>query len=433
MIAKQILSNSRGNFMRKFGMCLILGLSPFVSMALEAQALTWDQCVQETAHNNAAIKAAYQSWQSATSQVSATKSAFLPAVSGSFSVNYGKNTANPAAKADDSYAASLIVSQNILNGWADEARVEQSKATASIAEATLKISKAQTSYDLKTAYASLVYAQRATRLQENIQQRRKTNLDLVGLRFDNGSENKGSVLLSQAYLQQADFNIIQARNSIQVASAQLARALGRDETALLTVTEVIPVTPIPTSPDYRTLAVQTPQRVQAVFREQSADSGIKLAKAGYFPTVGVSGTYGRQGDVMFPRDDAWSVGITVNVPIFNGGRDYYTTQSAIATRSAVGSSREDLDRQLITTLSTALTRLVEAKKNLEVTESFLKASEMRAEIGRGRYNNGLLSFDDWDLIETDLINRQQNYISSERDFVLAEANWENVLGTGSLK
>lgn len=413
-----------------FVFSLIIALG---AQRVQAETLSWEQCVAEAAKNNAAIKAAYESWQASKSSIQSTRSAYFPQVGASFAANYGRNMAIPESEPLDSYSASISVSENIFNGYADKARIEQSEANASIAEAQLTITQAQTSYDLKTAYANLVYAQRAIRLQENIRDRRRSNLNLVDLRFENGSENKGSVLLSKAYLDQAELNIIQARNTIQTANSQLARAMGRNETGLLTVDERVPSISYPESPDFYVLASTTPQRTQAILREKSADSQITLAKAGYFPTLGVSGTYGRQDDEFFPRDDSWSIGLVLNVPIFNGGRDYYATQSAISSRSSAGSSREDLERQLVTTLTSALARLVEAKKNLEVAQSFLKATEMRAEIGRGRYNNGLLSFDDWDLIESDLISRQQAYILSQRDYVIAEAAWENALGTGSIK
>ncbi len=408
---------------------LCIGLSPHLS----AETLSWEQSVNEATQNNSAIKSAQQTLEASYSSKRANESSFYPQIGANFSGNYGRNLAIPNSKAGDSYSASLTVSENIFNGWADTARVQQSDANAKISEAQLAITKAQTSYELKTAFANLVYAQRAIRLQENIRDRRKSNLNLVDLRFESGSENKGSVLLSKAYLDQSELNIIQAKNSIQTASSQLARALGRSETDTLSVDETIPTISIPTQLDMQALALNTPQRQQAVLKEKSAESSITLAKAGYFPTVGISGTYGRQDDSFFPRDDNWSLGFSVNIPIYNGGRDYYSTQSAIASRASAGSAREDLDRSLVASINNAYARLIEAKKTLEVTQSFLKATEMRAEIGRGRYNNGLLSFDDWDLIESDLIFRQHALIASQRDYVIAEAAWENALGTGSIK
>ena len=61
---------------------------------------------------------------------------------------------------------------------------------------------------------------------------------------------------------------------------------------------------------------------------------------------------------------------------------------------------------------------------------FLKAAEVRSEIARAQYQNGLLSFEDWDLIENDLIDKQKAMLTSQRDAVVARAAWEKMLGTG---
>src|SRR5689334_21911379 len=119
--------------MRISGTRLFLLCWAFLSFELQAETLSWEQCVSEASKNNAAVKSAYESWQASSSQINATKSAFLPQVSASFSANYGKNMAIPNSETEDSYNASVQISQNIFNGWADQARVEQSDATAAIA------------------------------------------------------------------------------------------------------------------------------------------------------------------------------------------------------------------------------------------------------------------------------------------------------------
>jgi outer membrane protein TolC len=58
---------------------------------------------------------------------------------------------------------------------------------------------------------------------------------------------------------------------------------------------------------------------------------------------------------------------------------------------------------------------------------------LRAEIARSKYNNGLTTFDDWDLIESDLINRQRAVLSSQGNRVVAEAAWEQAQGRGALQ
>jgi outer membrane protein len=403
-----------------------------LSSSLSAETLSWKQVLAEASRNSPVIKSANASVQSNESLIRANQSANLPALSATFTADYGTNNNQIPEDPGDSYLATLSLSQNIFNGWETTARVEQARVNTTIAETNLLISKAQLSNDLKTAYANLIYAQRAIRLQESIRDRRKANLDLVELRFQNGAENKGSVLLSKAYLQEADLRLMQARNSIDESRAQLARAIGRDRVSDLQVEENLPMEPVSPKPDLQKLAMETPQRKQAIQKEKLADADITLAKAGYFPNLSLDGSYGKRDRFFFPENESWSVGVSLTIPIFNGGRDYYSTQSKIASRTVAGANREDIDRQLLVTLQTALARLQEAKRSVDVNRAFLSAAEMRSEIGRGRYNNGLLSFEDWDLIESDLISRQQSSIQSQRDYSIAEAAWENAIGKGSI-
>ena len=77
-------------------------------------------------------------------------------------------------------------------------------------------------------------------------------------------------------------------------------------------------------------------------------------------------------------------------------------------------------------------RTRQAIERLKVDESFRAAAIARAEIARRKYNNGLLSFEDWDIIENDLIFRQKNYLSSLQTRVTSEAAWERDRGTGAI-
>ena len=63
----------------------------------------------------------------------------------------------------------------------------------------------------------------------------------------------------------------------------------------------------------------------------------------------------------------------------------------------------------------------------------MSAATVRSVISRAKYNNGLLAFEEWDQIETDLINRQKTALQNLRDRIIAEASWLLAQGTGVLK
>lgn len=128
----------------------------------------------------------------------------------------------------------------------------------------------------------------------------------------------------------------------------------------------------------------------------------------------------------------WSFGVTLSLPLFNGGKDLYTTQSASSLLRAAYFNQAHVDRTLLAKLQQLSASYEEAVQQLAVDQDFVQAAQVRAEIGRQKYNNGLLNFEDWDTIESDLIVRQKNVLQGQRDRIVNEAAWEQALGKGVL-
>ena len=59
---------------------------------------------------------------------------------------------------------------------------------------------------------------------------------------------------------------------------------------------------------------------------------------------------------------------------------------------------------------------------------YVAAADIRAEISRQQYDDGLLSFENWDLIENDLINKRKGLLDSQRAALLAETAWWRATG-----
>lgn len=74
----------------------------------------------------------------------------------------------------------------------NKARISEAEGKVILTEANLRTVKAKLSYDLKTIFASVVYAQDSLKLAKNILKRRADNLNLVGLRFQGGRGIRGS-------------------------------------------------------------------------------------------------------------------------------------------------------------------------------------------------------------------------------------------------
>jgi len=405
---------------------LMLGLASSLWAAPPA-TLVWEASVEEAAAGNPELRAARANVTAAGHSASAAHSGNLPQLSAGAGYS---DSSGSATTGGGNYSTSLSLSQNLFSGFQDSARIEQGAAVLEQTEAGLASVKARLSQELKSAFAGLQFAQDNVTLTDKIVQRLEENLRLVELRFEGGRENKGSLLLTQATLAQARYENLQARQTLASAQAQLARVLGRSELAGLQVIGGVPVTPPETAPDFPQLVQQIPELMQARAQERSAAADVTLARSGFYPSVDVSGSVGREGEDWEPDRDRRTVGLNLSVPLFSGGRDYYTTKSAVASLEAASSNRDNLERQLLVRLKQAWAGYVESEEKLKVDQAFLEAAVLRAEIARSRYNNGLMSFEDWDRIENDLIQRQKTVLQSQRDRVTAEAAWEQAQGKG---
>ncbi len=392
--------------------------------------LTWEACVQEAWTHNADVQTARANRDAAYYQSRSAYSGYLPQLSASTGYSDSNDGATTTTGTSAPYSASLSLTQNLFAGFQDQAKVAQGAANYTVAEAGLAAAAARLNHDLRSAFAGLGYAQTNVTLTDEIVRRLQENVRLVELRYEGGRENKGSYLLTRATLGQARFEHLQARQALATAQAQLARTLGRPPSDELRVTGAVPGEPPPAQPDFARLAEQTPDYRQAAAQEKSAAAGVTLARAPFYPSLNLTGTTVRDGDHWFPDDSRRIVGLTLSVPIFSGGKDYYDTQSAISNLAAATTGKQSVDRQAVVNLKQAHAAFVESVEKLKVDEDFLEAATTRADIARAKYQNGLISFEDWDRIENDLILRQKTLLQSQRGRVTAEAVWELTFGKG---
>lgn len=393
--------------------------------------MSWEDCIEKAAKNNPDIQSARSELRSAEAKAKGAYSGFLPQISGDLNYNSGQfSSGSSGSFTTDEYSASVSANQNIFAGFHDKALVRQTAANRNAARSALEHMGVQISFELKSAFTNLLYAQNNSRLQDEIIKRRNENANMVRLRFDAGMENQGNTLLSDAFLNQAKYEKHQAVRSIEVAFQQLAKVLGMEKAGTIMISGKIPISRPEKDPNFIEIALDNPQYRQSMEKERAAKAGVTLAKSNFSPQLVVSATASKEGDKWPPSDDNTTYGFNVGIPIFNGALNYFTYKSSRSDLLTSGFNKESLENQLLSKLKQTYATFLDALEKLEVDKAFLVAATVRAEIARGKYNNGLLTFENWDIIENDLISKQKLVLLSERDLYLAEAAWMQAQGKG---
>ena len=397
--------------------------------------LSWRECIRLAIDNNAEYRAAQATRNAVFELEGVARAGFLPTLSAGASATRQQTDAGGGGSIFSSptlFDVNLTANENLFNGLGDQARLRLARANTAAADATLKIAKAKLSFDLKAGYENLLSSKAFIDLQQAIVAQREYNMRMVKLRFEGGQENKGSVLQSEAYLEEARLNLVQAHYAYRTSQAQLRKLLGIDEVVNFDVSDSVPTSDVEYRDlDFKSILLTTPVHENAQSVEESAQQNVAANRSAFYPTLGLAAATGQGGDTFLPGGDRrWSVALNLSIPLFNGGKDYYNVRSASEDYIAQARLRNNIDQALQVSLQDAYFVYSSSMTRLKIDKSFQEALQVRAKIGRAKYKQGLLSFDDWDRIENDLIDRENKFLSSSRDRVTAEAAWEQAQGKG---
>ena len=416
--------------MKCFALIVAIALVAWSTPADVTELLTLEESYAQAAAANANIESAKETARAAAFRVKAREASLKPELTGD--ANFNRSGDDQSTESRDQSAVSLDARQVLFSGHSIRAEIRQAHAQARIAEAEVVVQLANVGGRVRSAFATLVFAQDQIGLSQSIAERRRQNADLVDLRFQTGKEHKGSLLRSQANLKQAIFDVEEAVRSCRVAQRDLAGAIGRSMFDTLVATGSLDVVVNKQQPDFLRLMSDTPQYRKALDTIRAAEAAVVIANAPFYPEISAFGSYGIAGDNWRPDAESWSVGLAMGFSFFDGRGDFNEVQAAKAeVRQAEAELRVTADTILLD-LETRWAELENALERLAVREAFLEASQVRAEISRTQYAAGTLSFEDWDLIEDELISAQKDMLAARRDAVLADAAWQKACGISPL-
>jgi outer membrane protein len=396
--------------------------------------LTWEQCVRMALAHNPDLEVFRDNVLNSDAVRRGAYSQLYPQISLSFGAT--RSYVGPYLGAPSSYAneftGQISLTQTIFNGFLTEGNIAQGRAQLALAFANLDSQKALTSFDLKTAFAQVIYAQENVEIARRIIDIRQNNARLVKLLYDSGNEDKGAWLLSKANLDLAIFSLNQAVRNVDVSDEQLVVILGQDLPRPLEAIGKLATAPLPIKPDFHELAVQTPAYFQHRAQVDAAAEGITVAQAAFYPTLGVDANANRGGAFFAPRQTTASAGVSVSYALFDGGQNYFNVRAARASLlSALASLRSGTnDAELA--LAQDFKGLVDAVENQRIQEELLDATSLRYTIAAAQYRNGLSSFQDFSDITDAYVGQQQTTLSAQQASVNAEAAWEEARGQGAI-
>jgi outer membrane protein len=396
--------------------------------------LTWPECIQIALAHNPDLEVFRDDVLNSDAVHRGAYSLLYPQIS--LSAGATRSYTGPGLYSPSNYSNEFneqaSLSQTIFNGFLTQGNIAQGRAQLALAFANLDSQKALSSYDLKTAFAQVIYAQENVGIARQIIDIRQKNARTVRDLYGSGNEDEGAVLLSDAQLDQAIFSLNQAVRLVAVSDQQLVTILGQEVPRPLEGVGILDTAPLPTTPDFHALAVQTPAYFQHRAQVDASAAGITIAQSAFYPTLGFDAAVSRNGSVLFPRQNAASAGFSVSYALFDGGSNYFNVRAARASLLASLASLRSGTNDAQLTLAQDFKNLVDGVENRRIQEELLQATELRNTIGAAQYRNGLLPFQDFSDITDAYVTQLQTTLGARQTAVNAEAAWEQARGQGAI-
>lgn len=401
-------------------LCLLL--SP--ARGASQETYTWQDCVKEAAKHHPDLISAEEGIKQNQADKKISASALYPQLDSSVSTSVTRSTSSTSTSTTDSYQYGANVDQILFDGFKIGSDIKADEENIKAAQYSYKFTSSEVRARLRAAFIRVLKTQQLLDLTEDIRDIRKDNLDLINLRYESGMEHKGAMLTAKANLSQAEFEIAQAKRSLEAAQRALAKEMGKYQFSPMAVKGEFKVAQNSLEkPDLELLTKNNPQLGIIAAQRNAASFGIKSAESQFYPQLSAQAGASKRSETWPPENDGWNAGLTLSFPLFEGGlRDARVAKAKSLYYQAKADERSTQD-SIIVTLEQTWAVMRDAVETVDVQKQFLEAAEERAKIAESQYALGLLQFDNWIIIENDLVSAKKGLLNAQANALLAEADW----------
>ncbi len=328
-----------------------------------------------------------------------------------------------------SYSAGFNASMELFDGFRRFAENRSTKADAATADAALVNQEFQVMLQTKQAFFGALAAGELVRVSETRLQRAREQLKISRDKLANGTAIRSDTLRNVVEVGNAELQLLNARTSLATTEASLARLIGVDGTASAASDPALlePVR-LDTAQLRGAVLIESPAVIQAEAASRSAQAGLSVARAAYFPTLSASYGNSWSGRQLGSLDGSGSLRVSLSWPLFNGfRREASMSRSAIAAEVAQ-SQAEDARRQVNAQLTQYFASLAAAQSRHMIAVASIAAAQEDLRIQQERYRLGAATIVEVLTVQQSLDQAEVDRIQALFDYLVAKAQIESLMG-----
>lgn len=402
----------------------------------------WDlqTCIDYALQQNITLRKNRLNAESAQVDVKSARAALFPSLSASVSqriVNRPKSETNTIIDGDNitssqsktSYNGSYGIDANwtLYNGGRRLNTLKQQQLNRRIAELAVAQSENNIEESIAQTYVQILYAAEAVKVNEATLEVSQAECERARQLFEAGSIARSDLAQLEAQVSTDKYQLVTAQATLQDYKLQLKQLLELDGEAEMNLylptlgTENV-LAPLPTKSDvYRSALALRPEIEAGKLNVQASDLDIRIARAGYLPTLsltaGIGTSHANSNDFTFSEQvkQNWnnSLGLTVSVPIFNNRQTKSAVEKAKLQRQTSELDLLDDQKALYKTIESLWLDANSAQQRYAAATEKLRSTQTSYELIQEQFNLGMKNTVELLTEKNNLLNAQQETLQAK--------------------
>ncbi|MGB2602041.1 MAG: TolC family protein [Candidatus Sulfotelmatobacter sp.] len=283
-------------------------------------------------------------------------------------------------------------------------------------------------YDVLLAARELEVAERSSKTAHSIMERSQA-------RFDSGLTVESDLLTAKVRMAARQQEAIRARNTLEVARAQLNTAMGVPLDSSFQITEALAerTLPAPVLGEVEKQALANRPDLKRIVSEEAAQrQGVSIAKSSFGPRVNAFAGWEMDNPTFAAGGggDNWLGGIEVQFDIFQGGAKRAELSRQRALEEKVVAMKQAASDAVRLEVRRAYYETDANRQQIEVARAAIAQAQESLRINQDRYDSGLTTITDLLGAEDAARRSQTDYWEAVYHFQTSYANLE--LASGNL-
>jgi outer membrane protein len=334
------------------------------------------------------------------------------------------------------YQFSMNFTLPLFTGGRLTSGFKQAKYNLESSKEAVRRSKHNTVFNTKGAFYGYLLAEEFVSVSEEAIRVAEENLQNVRDMYEVGMASKMDLLRSEVRVTNMQPVLIEAKNNLRVAELKLKILLGLELSQPVEIRGELKYERF--EPDLEECVnnslINRPEVKQLDFQKRMAEEALKIARAGYLPTLAVTGTYNFWADKFVFNKGTWSsfyvINLALTVPLFNGFQTSAQIGQAKAMIREVEFNQKALRDAVELEVRQAVLKLEEAKETLLSQEKNIEQAKESLRITQLNFAEGMATTLDVISAEAASSQAQVNYSQALFNYVIAKADLDRAMGVG---